>query len=431
MQQTSENIKKNDLLEELLSNLEKDAILNIVNKDTTIHVLERNRLKRVIEGFINKDKRYANLSDDNADYFFETLYPLYESSINFIKTSDEFAAVVKGIGGKVDVAKINDRMIHAFNENYRGFTKNYPLFNYGDAATFGIHEGTPYNEFVHMLHGIYNENVDLEPFSFDSYRKNLDERLSANDVMKKLDDLFKDEGWTTMAWQWFFNSFKKYDDSMRDEIVDFVTKNPSNPKVKTVLGEGFKEGIKEDMTEDEQKKYLESVENVINNGTEISGGDSEEEEENNTSEGSNDMIDIEVGYKNNKIVSIWKKGFGGRGYDKVTPVKVSKKQWDKGEITIETVGDLIKENIDEEPDNLKGKEKIDKSIKNMNEGNGLKGGEYDWEQFVEQMNSGEDVKNDRTRKKTYVDKNIWADIIKNQDKYKKAYPKVIVEDFLQ
>lgn len=292
MQQTSENIKKNNLLEELVSNLDKDSIVKVIEKDTTIHVLERNRLKRVIEGFINKDKRYSNLSNDNADYFFEALYPLYESNIDYIKTTEDFVKVVENVNGKVDPVKVNDRMVHAFNENYRGFTKNYPLFNYNDAATFAIHEGTPYSEFVNILHDVYEENVDKEPFSFGSYRKNLDEKLSSKEINDKLEELFKSDSWTNLAWQYFYNKFKKFDDSMRDEIVDFVAKNPSHPKVKTVLGEEFNNGIKEDMTEDEQKEYLSEIEDIINNGE--SEGGSEEE---NTDEGANGLLGSEYDWE--------------------------------------------------------------------------------------------------------------------------------------
>ncbi len=176
--QTSENIRKNDLLEELVTTLDKDSVLSIIDQDT-IHILERNRMKRMIEGFISKDARYKNLSDSNADYFLETLFPLYEKNIKYVETTDDFVKIVEGVNGKVDSVKVNDRMVHAFNENYLRFCKNYPLFNYKDATTFNILEGAPYKEFVSMLHDIYEENVDKEPFSFDSYRTNLQEKLSS------------------------------------------------------------------------------------------------------------------------------------------------------------------------------------------------------------------------------------------------------------
>lgn len=263
--QSSENIKKNNLLDELVSVLNREDIMSVIGNDTSVHVLERARYKRMMEGFLNKDGKYRNLADNNIDYFLEVLQPIHEKNIKFIKKTEEFVSVVENVGGKVDKGKVNEHMVRSFNENYRDFTKSYPLFDPNDASTFEIHEGTPYREFVSMLHTIYEENVNREPFSFESYRKTLQEKLSSSDIMSRLEDIFADPQFTQIAWGVLSGKMEKYSDALKDKITDFVSKNPNDPKVEFILREEAFQNVSE-MDTEEMETYVKDVESAINDG---------------------------------------------------------------------------------------------------------------------------------------------------------------------
>lgn len=247
--QTSENIRKNNLLEEVISNFDKDTIILEIGKDSDTHVLERERYKKMISGFMDGDSKYSNLHEKNIDYFLSILVPLHEK--NVVKTVEDFVKVVEGVNGKVDNNRINDKVINGFNESYCDFKSRYPLFNFADESTFDIQEGLAYKEFVSLLYDVYEEHADKDPFSFDAYRKILNEKLSAKEIADTIYKTF-DELQTQIAWRILSGKLENYTDKLRDEIAKFVAKNPNDPNVKFILKESFNEAkeIKEEDIED-------------------------------------------------------------------------------------------------------------------------------------------------------------------------------------
>jgi hypothetical protein len=268
------NIDKANFLESLAKNLEIKTICEAIDSDKSIDVLTRNKLKRIITGFKNNESRYKDLHENNLDYFTSVLQPLSENKVvKYINTVDDFVSLVENLGGKVDVAGVTKNTINAFNESYTVFKKKYPEYDYKDLSMIGVYERVAHNEFMMNLHTIYEENYNKNAFSFSKYKANiLEGKKNISDIVNDMDDTTVQLAWGVIA-----GKLEKYSDTIRDKVVDFLTKYPNDKKSVTIIGESFasdvailesdedKEGFIQNIINSEEEEGITSIEEAYTN----------------------------------------------------------------------------------------------------------------------------------------------------------------------